>query len=45
MTTRRAEIGLADWVRVLAELPAITDSERALVARCLGLQTDKVENT
>ena len=45
MTTRRAEIGLGDWVRVLAELPMITPSERMLVARCLGLQADKLENT
>lgn len=45
MATRRAEIGLGDWVRVLAELPTITPSEQVLVARCLGLQADKLENT
>ena len=45
MVNRRAEIGLGDWVRVVAELPTITASERVLVARCLGLQADKLENT
>lgn len=45
MTTRRAEIGLGDWVRVLAELPTISLSEQMLIARCLGLQVDKLENT
>lgn len=44
MATQRAEIGLGDWVRVLAELPAITPTERVLVAGCLGLQVDKLEN-
>lgn len=45
MATRRAEIGLGDWVRVLAELPTITPTEQVLVARCLGLQADKLEST
>lgn len=41
MVTRRAEIGLGDLVRVLAELPTITPSEQELIARYLGL----LENT
>lgn len=44
MTTQRAEIGLGDWVRVLAELPSINPMEQVLVARCLGLQADKLRN-
>lgn len=40
MATQRAEIGLADWIRVLEQLPATTTSERSQIFRFLGLQVD-----
>lgn len=44
MPTRRPEVGLGDWIRVMAELPKVMAKEQILIASCLGLQTDSVKN-
>ena len=44
MSRRRAEVGLGDLLRVLAEIPLMKPSEQELVARCLGFQASKLAN-
>lgn len=44
MATRRAEIGLADWVRVMEQLLETSLAERYQIARCLGLQASAEDN-